>query len=77
MNFANQKKHQKLGGGFYRDYNKPWNTDPYFPTINYLGGGFQILFVFSHPKIVEMIQFDEHIFFKWVGSTTAYVGSII
>ena len=29
MNFANQKKHQKLGGGFYRAYNKPWNKDPF------------------------------------------------
>ena len=29
MNFANQKKHQKLGGGVYRAYNKPWNKDPF------------------------------------------------
>ncbi len=34
-----------------------------------LGGGFQYLFFFT-PKIGEMIQFDVHIFFRWVGSTT-------
>ena len=33
-----------------------------------LGGGFK--HVLFSPLIGEMIQFDEHIFFKWVGSTT-------
>ena len=31
--------------------------------------GFQICFMFT-PKCGEMIQFDQHILFKWVGSTT-------
>ena len=34
-----------------------------------MGGGF-IFFSLSHSYFGEMIQFDEHIFFKGVGSTT-------
>ena len=34
-----------------------------------LGGGFKDV-LFSNPTWGFMIQFDEHICFKWVGSTT-------
>ena len=37
-----------------------------FPT---LGGGFNCFFLNVIPKIGKMMQFDEHVFFRWLVST--------
>ena len=72
-------------GGWADEADEPWKKC-FSPTANgmnlchdlvvvikkaELGGGLKYFLMFI-PKIGEMIQFDEHIFFRWVETTSQF-----